>query len=89
MCLALHEMSSDMSFEIVTRQIDGSQFAFEVLGRGTNTGAVGPIPATGRSIVIRNASVGSVSAQGLVLTHRDYWDMASLLVQLGVLPAAG
>jgi steroid delta-isomerase-like uncharacterized protein len=87
MCAGAFQMSSDLTFEIVTRQTDGRLYAFETLGTGTNTGAIGPIPGTGRRIELRGISIGSVSPDGLVESHRDYWDMAALLVQLGVLPA--
>lgn len=30
---------------------------------------------------------GTLSGDGLVTSHRDYWDMASLLAQLGVMAA--
>ena len=88
MCSSAFLMSSDFTFEIVSRQTDGRHYAFENVGTGTNTGAVGPIPATGRPFVLRGISVGSVSPNGLVENHRDYWDMAGFLVQLGVLPPA-
>ena len=87
MCAGAFQMSSDLTFEIVTRQTNGKLYAFETVGTGTNTGAIGPIPGTGRAIELRGISVGSVSPDGLVEGHRDYWDMAGLLVQLGVLPA--
>ncbi len=86
MCAAAFEMSSDLTCEIVSRQTNGRGYAFETVGTGTNTGAVGPIPATGRPMAFRGISVGSISSDGLVESHRDYWDMAGLLVQLGVLP---
>ena len=89
MCAGAYEMASDLTFEIVSRQTDGRRYAFESVGTGTNTGSLGPIPATGRPIVLRGIAVGSVSADGLVESHRDYWDMAGLLAQLGVMPAFG
>jgi len=87
MCAGAFGMSSDLRFEVVSRQTDGRSFAFESVGRGTSTGAVGPLPASGGPIVFRGIAVGSLSDDGLVTGHRDYWDMASLLIQLGVLPA--
>ena len=86
MCAGAFQMSSDLTFEIVTRQTNGRLYAFEALGTGTNTGAIGPIPGTGRPIELRGISVGSISPDGQVESQRDYWDMAGLLVQLGVLP---
>jgi SnoaL-like polyketide cyclase len=85
MCAGAFQMSSDLTFEIVTRQTNGQLYAFETLGTGTNTGAIGPIPGTGRPIELRGISIGSISPDGRVESHRDYWDMAGLLVQPGVL----
>jgi steroid delta-isomerase-like uncharacterized protein len=87
MCAGAFQMSSDLHFAVVSRQIDGRSYAFESVGRGTSTGAVGPLPATGAPIELRGVAVGTVSDDGRVTSHRDYWDMASLLMQLGVLPA--
>jgi hypothetical protein len=89
MCAGAFQMSADLTFEMMSRQTDGRLYAFEATGSGTNTGAIGPIPGTGLPIVLRGVSVGSVSAHGLVESHRDYWDMAGLLVQLGVMPGLG
>jgi predicted ester cyclase len=72
MCQGAFQLSADLHFEIVSRQTDGHSFAFENIGRGTSTGAIGPLPATGRPIVLRSIAVGSVSAEGLVESHRDY-----------------
>jgi steroid delta-isomerase-like uncharacterized protein len=89
MCAGAFAMSSDLTFEVVSRQSDGRSFAFEHVSTGTSTGAIGPIPATGRPIAFRGISVGSISSAGMVESHHDYWDMAGLLVQLGVLPTPG
>jgi predicted ester cyclase len=78
------QMSSDLLFVILRGVCDGRTFAFESICRGTNTGAVGTVPATGRFFEFRLAAVGQVSEQGLVTAQRDYWDLAGLLVQLGV-----
>jgi hypothetical protein len=87
MCAGAFQMSSDLRFDVVSRQCDGRSYAFESIGTGTSTGAVGPIAPTGGAITLRGTAVGTISDDGLVTSHRDYWDMASLLVQLGVLPA--
>lgn len=79
------QMSSDMSFELVQRVFGGQGvFAFEGVWRGTNTGSIGPLPGQGASFSIRTASIGEVSKGGLVLSQRDYMDLAGLLGQLGV-----
>jgi steroid delta-isomerase-like uncharacterized protein len=86
MCAGAYQMSADLTFEVVSRQTDGRRYAFETIGTGTSTGSVGPIPATGQPITLRGISVGERSDEGRVQSHRDYWDMASLLIQLGVMP---
>jgi SnoaL-like polyketide cyclase len=82
MCRGAYHLSNDLNFTIVTRQTNGSAFAFESLGSGTHTGSFGPIEPTGRPITFRGVSVGECSRDGLVTGHRDYWDAAGLLSQL-------
>jgi SnoaL-like polyketide cyclase len=78
-------MSSDMSFEPVQRVFgDDGVYAFEGTWRGTNTGTIGPLPGDGASFSIRTVSIGEVSKAGLVVSQRDYMDLAGLLGQLGV-----
>src|SRR5205809_260362 len=57
MCAGAFQMSSDLRFEVVSRQIDGRSFAFESIGTGTSTGAVGPIAPTGGAITLRGTAV--------------------------------
>jgi predicted ester cyclase len=84
MARGAYQMSSDLAFEIGSRQTDGRSFAFETVGHGTNTGAIASIASTGKRFTLRGVSIGTVTADGLVSTQRDYWDMASFLGQLGV-----
>lgn len=76
-------LAADLTFEITSRQTDGYRFAFETVGRGTHRGPAGAVPASERPVTLRGVSIGSVDAAGLVLVHRDYWDMAALFAQLG------
>jgi len=80
------EMSSNMSFEVVHRVTGQSSFAFESICRGNNTGSIGALPGNGAPFTFRGASVGEISEAGLVVSQRDYWDLAGLLGQLGVSP---
>ncbi|MDP9115853.1 MAG: ester cyclase [Actinomycetota bacterium] len=81
---AAAKMSSDLTFEIVGCVSGQGSYAFESICRGMNTGAVGPLPGNGAPFSFRGVSVGEVSEGGLVTSHRDYWDLAGLLGQLGV-----
>lgn len=84
MANAACQMASDMSVEIGSRVSGNGSFAFETVTTGANDGAIGSVPASGRSLQIRGVSIGSVSDDGLVTRQRDYWDMAQLLRQLGL-----
>ncbi|HEV7191617.1 MAG TPA: ester cyclase [Jatrophihabitantaceae bacterium] len=77
-------MSSDITFEIVGCVSGQGSYAFESICRGTNTGAVGPLPGNGAAFSFRGVAVGEVSEAGRVTSHRDYWDLAGFLGQLGV-----
>jgi hypothetical protein len=78
------EMSANMSFEVAHRVAGNNSYAFEAICRGTNTGAIGPLPGTGNIFTLRGVSIGEVSEAGVVVSQRDYWDLAGLLGQLGV-----
>ncbi len=53
---------------------------------GTQTGDMPGLPATDRSFSIRGASVGELAGDK-IKRKSDYWSLASLLQQLGILPA--
>jgi hypothetical protein len=89
MCELAAQWSSDLEFTVRTRQTDGTQFAFETQTTGTNTMAIGALAATGRRFTLRGVSAGSVDGDGLVVEHRDYWDLGSFLGQIGALQLAG
>ena len=81
MCAGALQMSKDMTFEVVKRVDGGTSYAFETVCTGTNTGQIGPLPATGLPFRIRGVSIGELSDDGRVASHRDYWDLAGLLGQ--------
>jgi steroid delta-isomerase-like uncharacterized protein len=65
-------------------------FAWEWVMRGTHTGPlVGPqgeVPPTGRRAEVRGCEVCRLDAQGLIYEARSYWDSASMMQQLGLMP---
>jgi steroid delta-isomerase-like uncharacterized protein len=79
-------MANDIRFARISAQESGDQFAFESEAQGTNTGAVGGFPATGKSFVLRSVSVGKLTPNGKVISHKDYWDLAGYLTQIGLMP---
>ena len=70
---------------------EGDRVAVEYTGRGTQTGPLdgpaGTVPATGRSVTLQLCDVWELR-EGKAQTLRTYFDTASLLTQLGVMPAA-
>ncbi len=78
------QMSADMTFDVVQRVAGLRSYAFETICRGTNTGSIGPLPGRGGPFTLRGVSIGEVTEDGLVVSQRDYWDLAGLLGQLGV-----
>jgi steroid delta-isomerase-like uncharacterized protein len=85
MCTAAYNWSSDVKMNVTSCQTDGSSFAIEVVTSGTNTGPMGNSPATGKAFSHPMASVGKFDSDGLVIAHRDYWDLFSFLGQIGLL----
>ena len=64
------------------------QRAFEWEYRGTNTGPIviscGVVSATNRTVTLRGASFLRFTAEGLIAEEHRYYDVCSLLEQLGV-----
>jgi ketosteroid isomerase-like protein len=82
MAAQAHALATDLTFHPRNLAVGDGCFAFETETRGTQSGAVGSVKETNRPFVIRGVSVGEV-VDGQVTEHRDYWDLSSLLVQLG------
>lgn len=82
----------DASAELVDVIAEGSRVATEHIGRGTHRGPlVGPagtIPPTGRAIELRLAEFFDVH-QGKITSLQAYYDSASLMRQLGLMPPQG
>jgi steroid delta-isomerase-like uncharacterized protein len=80
--------SSDFRFEEVSLFTAGNEYANEWVMLGTNDRARPGAPATGRSVRVRGASIGRLDASGRIVENRDYYNLAELLTQLGISPAA-
>ena len=69
--------------------VSGSTVILEVTWRGTQSGPLrtpgGDIPATGKTIEIRACQVVDI-ADGKARSIRQYFDMATMMAQLGVSP---
>jgi len=47
---------------------------------------MGTVPPTNRRVTFRGATFYRFNREGLIAEHRDYFDLGSLLQQLGVKP---
>lgn len=78
--------------ELVNVLADGTRVATEHVGRGTHTGPfttpAGTIPATDRPVELRFAELYEVR-DGKITYLRAYYDSATLMRQLGLLPTQG
>jgi steroid delta-isomerase-like uncharacterized protein len=83
---------SDGKVEILnSRASEDGTVVTEFVGRGTQDGTlVGPagqsVPATGRRVEVHFCQVATVSG-GKITGARIYWDMMTMLGQLGALPS--
>jgi len=75
----------DVTFELTSASADGARGGAEWIMRGTHKGDLPGMPATGRRIEVRGASVFEFRGDKISRCS-DYWDMATLLKQLGFMP---
>ena len=68
--------------------VSGNTVVLELTWKGTHTGPLempkGPIAPTGKRIEIRACNVVEVAESGKVKLQRQYFDMATMLQQLGL-----
>ncbi len=65
---------------------DGDVVYVEWHATGTHTGSFLALPPSGRVVQIDGCNVLRVGGEGLFITEISYWDVAGLLVQVGLLP---
>ena len=77
----------DGALTVARPVVRGDHTALEWEFRGTHTGPLvlssGVVPPTGRHIVLRGASFLRFNARGLIAEEHRYYDVRSLLEQLG------
>jgi steroid delta-isomerase-like uncharacterized protein len=77
----------DVVFELRSSSADGSSGSSEWIMRGTHKGDLPGMPATGRRVDVRGASVFEFAGRR-IRRCSDYWDMVTLLRQLRLMPSA-
>lgn len=76
----------DLTPALTNRYQDGDVIIDEIEFSATHGGPFLGIPATGKSIKVP-ASVLYEFANGAIVRESAYWDVATMLIQMGVLPA--
>lgn len=84
------EAMPDVRYEHADRHEAGNVAIDEGFVVGTNTGPLalptgGTLPPTGKQVRVRSCDVATVE-DGLITSHRAYFDQLELLGQLGLLP---
>ena len=76
----------DLAPSLVNRYQDRNVIIDEVAFSGTHDGSFLGIPATGKPVKVA-ASIVYEFADGAIVRESAYWDVATMLIQMGVLPA--
>lgn len=76
----------DLRLDLESIAVDGNRFVVQWKASGTNTAPLMGMPATNKPVVVEGCDVGEVGEDGLVLRETDYWNEASFMRQLGLLP---
>lgn len=77
----------DVKLEIKSIHVAGSTAAVEFVARGTHQGDLMGIAPTGRKIEMPVCTVLDIR-DGKIGAEREYYDVAHMMQQLGVMPAA-
>ena len=81
----LFAWSPDVKFELKSCFGSGEWVASEWVMSGTHAGSVPGIPATGKSFSIRGSWIYELR-KGRISRDCDYWNLASFLQQVGLMP---
>lgn len=76
----------DVTFEVRSSFANGTRGGAEWVMRGTHSGDMPGMPASGKRVELRGASVFEFAGDKIQRCS-DYWDMAAFLKQLGFMPA--
>lgn len=80
----------DLRFELTQKVAQGDWVVVNWIASGTHSGGLRTptgdvIPATGKKAVVPGSNTFQVK-NGKVVSDHTYWDMATLLAQLGLMP---
>ena len=78
---------ADLKFERTSNFVAGDWRGAEWVMSGTHGGDFPGLPATGKSFSVRGASITELH-EVKIRRNTDYWNLASFLQQIGVMPTA-
>jgi steroid delta-isomerase-like uncharacterized protein len=73
----------DVRFTVEDQIVAGDKVATRWTAEGTNSGAFGPVPATGRRVRFNGLILDRVAA-GKVVERWEQWDQMGMMQQLGL-----
>ena len=76
----------DVTFTATSRFANGARGGAEWVMRGTHKADLPGMPATGKGVEIRGASIFEFAGDK-IRRCTDYWDMVTFLKQLGLMPS--
>ncbi|HZQ27460.1 MAG TPA: ester cyclase [Acidimicrobiales bacterium] len=77
----------DLTFELRCQYAEGNASIMEFTARGTHKEELAGIPATGRQVTVPVCDIIEVR-DGKVYREREYYDVMSMMQQLGVVPTS-
>jgi steroid delta-isomerase-like uncharacterized protein len=81
-----HQACPDLRMEIEDVFATQDKVVIRYIGRGTQTGALGNIPPTGKAIAVRGITVFLIE-NGKIKTEWTEYDRLGMLRQIGVVPS--
>jgi steroid delta-isomerase-like uncharacterized protein len=84
--LDFHKAIPNLHIDIEDAFATDDKVVIRYVGRGTQTGAYGEIPATGKAVAVRGITIFRI-VDGKVKTEWTEYDRLGLLRQLGVVPS--
>jgi steroid delta-isomerase-like uncharacterized protein len=86
---AAFDAFTDLAITVTDGFAAGDRVAIEWVLTGSYTGTFGNLPeGTGQAVEVPGASILELE-DGSIASQREYWDVATLLSQVGALPGAG
>jgi steroid delta-isomerase-like uncharacterized protein len=82
---SMFDWSLDAKFESKLFFGAGNWVANEWIMSGTHSGGTPEMPATGKTFSVRGVSIAEIR-DNKIIRYTDYWNLASFLQQVGVLP---